>query len=171
MRIIRRFLDLFRKPPGFQLGVHVPADPAEHAVQFALSWQDRLDRYAAVRMEELGITSDRIGSSDHRHGIAWCAFNPYENSGGGVSTGGRINVDSGVFNPDLMNESYGKRATRTWRKSRLRDRIDAIIAHELSEAEHATHVAALKAAPETKLPITDGARRILRAMEKGWKGR
>jgi hypothetical protein len=171
MNLVRRILALFRKPLGFPLGVHVPADPAEHAVQFALTWQDRLDRYAAVRMEELGVPAERIGSSDHRHGIAWCAFNPYEDSGGGVSTGGRINVDSGVLNPDLMTEPYGKRAARTWQKSRLRDRIDAIIVHELSEAARATHVAALKAAPETELPITDGARRILRAMEKGWKGR
>jgi hypothetical protein len=171
MNLIRRFLGLFRKQPGFPLGVHVPADPAEHAAQFAQTWREKLDQYAAVRMEELGIPAERIGSSDYRHGIAWCAFNPYENSGGGVSTGGRINVDSGVLNPDLMTEPYGKRAARTWRKSRLRDRIDAIITHELSEADHATHVAALKAAPKTELLITDGARRILRAMEKGWRGR
>lgn len=171
MGLVRRILGFFGKPPGLPLGVHVPADPAEHAVQFALTWRDELDAYAVVRMEQLGIPADRIGSSDHRHGIAWCAFNPYENSGGGVSTGGRINVDSGVLNPDLMTEPYGRRVARTWQKSRLRERIDAIIAHELCEAEHATHFAALTAAPETELPITAGARRILRAMGQGWKGR
>jgi hypothetical protein len=114
MNPFRRFLDRFRKPVGFSPGVHVPADPAEHAIDFSRRWADKLDRYVAERMEELGISPERIGSSDHRHGIAWCAFNPYEDSGGGVSTGGRINVDSGVFNLE---------------------------------------------------------RRILRAMEKGWKGR
>jgi hypothetical protein len=70
-----------------------------------------------------------------------------------------------------MTKPYGKKAARAWQKSCLRDRIDAIIAHELSEADQVTHEAALKAAPDTGLPITDGARRILRAMEKGWKGR
>ncbi len=41
-------------------------------------------------MEELGIPLERIGSSDHDHGIAWAAFNPQERDGGGISPGGRI---------------------------------------------------------------------------------
>jgi hypothetical protein len=164
----KRFAALFRrKPVGFLLGIHVPADPAEHAADFAHRWADQLDRYAAERMEQLGIPSERIGSSDHRHSIAWCAFNPYERDGGGISTGGRINVDSGVLNPDLLTKPYGKKAAKAWEKSRLRDRIDAIITHELSEGDHSSHAEALKAAPSTELPITDGARRILRAMERG----
>jgi len=33
---IRRLRGLFREPPGLSLGVQVPADPVEHASQFAL---------------------------------------------------------------------------------------------------------------------------------------
>jgi hypothetical protein len=67
---------LFRPPAGFPLGVHVPADPADHAEDFAHRYAEPLDWLAAIRMEELGISSERIGSSDHRHGPAGRAFNP-----------------------------------------------------------------------------------------------
>ena len=33
-----------------------------------------------------------------------------------------------------------------------------------------SHEAALKAAPKTDLPISDRAREICRAMERGWRG-
>ena len=94
MNPFRHIRSFFRKPPGIPLGVQVPAESAEHAVDFSHRWADKLDHYAAVRMEELGIPSQRIGSSDHDHGIASFAFNPYERDGGGISTGGRINLDS-----------------------------------------------------------------------------
>jgi len=146
-------------------------DPAAHAIDFSKRYAEPLDQYVTVRMEDLGIPKDRIGSSDHDHGIDWCAFNPYEDTGGGVGTEGQINVDSGIFNLELLIQSYGKKAGTLWARSPLPDRIDAIIAHEISEAEHATHEAALKAAPQTEMPITHRAREILRAMERGWKGR
>jgi hypothetical protein len=122
-------------------------------------------------MEELGIPNDRIGSNDHDHGLSGAAFNPYERDGGGNNPNGPVNVDSGVFNPELMTKAYTKKTAKLWRKSRLRDRIDAIIAHEISEADHGTHEAALKMAPKTELPINDRARRILVEMERGWRER
>ncbi len=70
-----------------------------------------------------------------------------------------------------MTKAYTKKTAKLWRKSRLRDRIDAIIAHEISEADHGTHEAALKMAPKTELLINDRARRILVEMEKGWRER
>ena len=146
-------------------------DPAAHAIDFSKRYVEPLDQYVTVRMEDLGIPKDRIGSSDHDHGIDWCAFNPYEDTGGGVGTEGQINVDSGIFDLELLTQSYGKKAGKLWARSPLPDRIDAIIAHEISEADHATHEAALKAAPQTEMPITHRAREILRAMERGWKGR
>ena len=105
---------------------NIPADPAEHAVDFAKRYAEKLDRFAAERMEELGIPLERIGSLDHDHGIAWAAFNPHERDGGGISPGGRINLDSGALNPDLLTEKYGKKAGRLWAKSRYRDRQDAL---------------------------------------------
>ena len=69
-------------------------------------------------------------------------------------------VNSGVLNPKLFT---GK-GSRVWAESSLKHRINAVIAHELAEHEYGTHEEALKAAPKTELPITDGARRMLRAM-------
>ena len=59
----------------------------------------------------------------------------------------------------------GRKGGRIWSNARFRDRIDAIIAHEWEESKTVDHVAALKAAPKTELPITGEARRILRAIE------
>jgi hypothetical protein len=50
--------------------------------------------------------------------------------------------------------------------------LGSIIAHEYEEWRHGgSHVAALKHAPVTELAITDRARQIGRAMQKGWRGR
>lgn len=87
-------------------------------------------------------------------------FDPPGRSGGNISRG--ITVNSGVLNPDLLKG----RGRRVWAKARLRDRIDAVIAHEYEESRTVDHDAALKAAARTGLPVTDGARRILRAMAR-----
>ena len=144
-----------------------PPDPADHAEDFAHRWVDRLDEYCGIRMEGLGIPSDRIGSSDHRHRIAWCAFNPYERDAGGISTGGRVNVDSGVLNLAWNAEKVGPHAQAVWEKSRLRDRIDDAIAHEDMEWHTGSHEAAVEHAPETDLPISARARALLRAIRLG----
>jgi hypothetical protein len=44
----------------------VPADPAEHAVQFAEDWYDRLEFHCRRRMRELGIPEHRVGAYDCR---------------------------------------------------------------------------------------------------------
>jgi hypothetical protein len=147
-----------------------PADPADHARDFALRWFDVLDRYAAERMERLGLPSEQIGPSDYEHGIPWCAFNPHEQEIGGVAPGGRITVDSGVLNPEQMEE-FGPAVSGAWAESRLRDRIDAAVAHEFEEARGGTHEYAVEHAPTTELPITDQARRVLKAIAEGLKGR
>jgi hypothetical protein len=67
--------------------------------------------------------------NDHLHGLEGRAIHPYERDGGGISTGGRINIDSGLLNPDQISEQYGKKAGKLRAKSRLRDREDALIAH------------------------------------------
>jgi hypothetical protein len=55
-------------------------------------------------------------------------------------------------------------AKQVWVKSRLRDRIDAIIAHEDAESLTGDHMLAEVMAPESALTITEGARHILRAI-------
>lgn len=134
-------------------------DASDHAQDFARRWADRLDEYVAIRMEELGIPDDLIGARDLRPHMKWCAFDAEGREGGRISQG--ITVNSGVLNPDLLK---GVKGGRIWPKERLRNRIDAIIAHEYEEYHSGSHEEALRAAAKTKLPITDGARRICRAM-------
>ena len=138
-----------------------PADPADHAADFALRWADRLDEYCALRMQALGIPDEKLGASDLRPHMKWCAFDPHGTEGGNITKG--ITVNSGVLNPELLK---GQKGGRIWAKARLRDRIDAIIAHEWAEDQTFDHDEALKAAARTDLPVSDGARKILRAMAR-----
>ena len=75
-------------------------------------------------------------------------------------------VNSVVLNPELLTERYGLEVGKIWAKSRLRDRIDAVIAHEVAEARTGRHEGAEAMAAETDLPVSEGARRILRAMAR-----
>jgi hypothetical protein len=138
-----------------------PPDPADHAQDFARRWADRLDQYCAIRMEELGIPEEKLGADDLRPHMQWCAFDPQGREGGNITSG--ITVNSGVLNPELLK---GQKGGRIWPKARLRDRIDATIAHEWAESRHVNHEAALKAAARTELPVSDGAKRILKAMAR-----
>jgi hypothetical protein len=136
-----------------------PTDPADHAEDFARRYQFPLDQYCALRMQELGIPENLFGTADLGGDGRWRAFLARERQGGTLMEG--IAVNSGVLNPELLK---GKPGVRVFAKARLRDRIDAIIAHEFEEDRLGTHELALKHAMKTELPISDGARRILRAM-------
>lgn len=139
----------------------MPTDKATHARRVAREWRDVAEIYVERRMRELGIPKDKIGADAPRAGKPWRAFDPDEATGGSMSTGNV--VDSGVLNPDLLK---GKKGGRVWAKTTLRDRIDAIIAHEWAEDWTMDHAEALKAAARTELPLGDGARRILKAMAR-----
>lgn len=137
-----------------------PPDPADHAEDFAHRYADVLDYLAGDRMTELGIPTEKIGSRIPGQGHA--TFIPDERSGGGNDHLGGLTVDSGVFNPELLGTMPGN---QEWAKARLRDRLDATIAHEHDEARHGgSQVEALKHAPDTELPIREEARHILREM-------
>ncbi len=138
-----------------------PSDPADHAEAFAHRWADRLDEYCVTRIDQLGIPHEKNGERHPRIKGKWRSFVPEERTGGFILKG--ITVNSGVLNPDLIKSQKG---ARIWPMARLRDRIDAIIAHEWIEHDLRDHEAALKAAPKTDLPISDEARRILRAMAR-----
>jgi hypothetical protein len=76
------------------------------------------------------------------------------------------------MNPELLAVGYDEGAQAAWCRTRIRDRAQAIIAHELAECEYdGDHELALIAGPETTLPISHAARELLRKMETGWKGR
>ena len=99
-------------------------------------------------MEEPGVSGHLIGDANPHRRQSWRAFVAEERSGGHITEG--VTINSGVLNPKLFT---GK-DSRVWAKAPLKDRIDAVIAHELAEHEHDTHEATLKAAPKMDLPIT-----------------
>jgi hypothetical protein len=171
----KRIRDFFRRPamigtpPSKRPMWH---DPAEHAKDFAKRYAVELDYAVSQRMMELGIPDDQIGMRNIGYGPPRLVFQPYGVEGGNVRENGEIIVDSGLLNDDVLRKDYGKKAARLFERSRLRDRLDAIVAHEYEEHRHRmSHEAALKAAPKTDLPISDRAREIAKAMEKGWRGR
>jgi hypothetical protein len=135
--------------------------PADHAADFAARYAEPMDYLVSQRMLELGIPPKRIGSSDLEHGISHAAFMPHDRIGGSNGAGGRLTVDSGVFNPELMAGMPGE---KEWPRERVTNRLDAVIAHEYEEAKRGSHAEALERGPDTELPIREGARRLLRAM-------
>jgi hypothetical protein len=159
----KRIRDLFRKPamigtaPSQRPMWH---DSVVHARDFAERYADPMNYHVENRMIELGIHTDRIGA--RKHGYPHRAFWPEETTGGGNVPGRRLTVDSGVFNIKLM--ANHPEAGQVWARSRLRDRIDAIIAHEDAESLTGDHDRAEVMAPDTALPITEGARHILRTI-------
>jgi hypothetical protein len=160
-----------RKWPNLAPQEPVPPDPAEHAADFAGRWVEQLENFVEGRMHALDVPEHQIGASDHKNRVAWRTFFPDEGTGGSNGPGDRVNVDGGVLNLDLLTKDYAAKAAEMWARERLKDRIDAIIIHELAEAEAGTHEAALKLAPETERPISARTRTILRAMRDGWKRR
>jgi hypothetical protein len=139
-----------------------PIEPADHAEDFAYRWRDKLEKHVTIRMDELGVPDNMNGQPNYGGSGRWHAFDPHGRKGGANTTG--VVVDSGVLNPDLLKR---KKGGRLWPKARLRDRIDAIIAHEYEELRHhGLHARALKAAARTGLPISDAARRLCRAMAR-----
>ena len=140
---------------------------ADHAEDFSRRYAREMDYLIGDRMAELGIPTDRIGSRLPGEGHA--TYLPQERSGGGNDPAGGLTLDSGVFNPELLGTLPGN---REWAKARLRDRVDAAIAHEHEEAGRGgSHVESLKHAPDTELPISEGGRHILRAMRPKEKPR
>jgi hypothetical protein len=148
---------MFGEPPSARGGR--PADPGLHAQQIALEWEDVGECYVRRRNNELGIPNDMNGQPDSAGDGRWRSFDPYRRIGGANTTG--VVVDSGVLNPELLKAQKGG---RLWPKMKLKDRIDAIIAHEYEELRAAgKHADAIERAAKTELPISDEARRLNRA--------
>ena len=147
----------------------ISAVPELHALDFAERYAEPLDYHAGQVMIDLGIPRDRIGASAPLHRIRHATFHWRERTGGGVSPEGRLTLDSGIMNTELLTKDYGEEVAKIWRKLRLKARMEAITAHELAESEAGSHVEALKAAANTRLPVSHEAMDLLRAMERGWK--
>jgi hypothetical protein len=149
-----------------------PPDPADHAEDFSLRYAEDVDIVAGQAMLDLGIHNDRMGARDPDRNREHHCFFPSERTGGSVTHTGQVTLDSGLMNPVLLAASYDEATQALWKRTRLRDRAQAIIAHEPAEYDYAgDHELALIAGPETKLPISHAARELLNQMERGWKGR
>jgi hypothetical protein len=146
-----------------------PTAISEHAKEVALEWEDVVEAFTENRMRELGIPEYQIGAPDYRRGGEKHAFLPQESIGGSNGTGRRLFLDAGILNPELSAEEIGPSASKFWAGSRLRDRIDAVIAHEYLEAQGIPHDEVVQRAPDTDLPIGESARRILRMIADGAK--
>jgi hypothetical protein len=148
-----------------------PPDPADHAQDFSYRYAQDLDIVAGQTMMDLGLSNNLMGGRDPERAGEHHSFFPSDREGGTVSRTGQITLDSGMMNPDLM-APYDEATQKLWRRTRIRDRAQAIIAHELAEYEYGgDHELALIAGPETTLPISHAARELLKQMERGWRGR
>jgi hypothetical protein len=146
-----------------------PADPALHAQQVAREWEEVAEAHVQKTMRELGIPDYRIGAPDYERGGILRAFLSEETRGGTNDLACRLYVDSGMLNPQLNAEAIGPEASKIWAKSRLRDRIKAVIAHEDLESTGIPPDEVVQRARDTVLPIGENARKILRSMAEGVK--
>jgi hypothetical protein len=170
----QRIRNLFRKPamigtPTSQRSMW--EDSGAHARDFAERYAEPMNYHVENRMMELGIDPALIGVGDRDHGIRHAAFMPHENDGGGNTPDGRLNLDSGLFNAELF-ERLGPKASHAYAKARLRDRMDAGIAHEYEESRGGgSHEYAVEHAPDTELPIRREARELARKIRHGERRR
>jgi hypothetical protein len=116
-------------------------------------------------MREVGVPEDRIGMIDPDFNFRLAVFHPMQTDGGGVHPPtGRIDLDAGLFLPDLLAESMPAEVSSFHAKCPASVRLDAIIAHEYEEGMRGSHEAAEEYAPHTALMIKEQSRRLLRAM-------
>jgi hypothetical protein len=149
-----------------------PSDPADHAEDFSRRYAEDLEIVAGQAMMDLGVRDNQLGERDHARGSQIYSFFPGDRQGGTVSHAGQVTLDSGLMNPDLLKDGYDQEAQWAWRRARIGDRAQAIIAHEIAEHEYdGDHELALIAGSETKLAISSEARELLKKMEAGWRGR
>jgi hypothetical protein len=154
-------------PPSARGLKAIPDDIGEHAKDFAGRYWDLLEAIARKRMREVGVPEVRIGMLDPDHDFRIAAFHPEQLAGGGVHPPTRrINLDAGLFNPGILDETMPPDVSSLHAKSRASVRLDAIIAHEFEEGSRGSHEAALEHAPNTKLTIKEEARRVLQTQRE-----
>src|SRR4051812_17110067 len=96
---------------------------------------------------------------------------PHETGGGGNTPDGRINLDSGILNPELFAH-LGPDASKAYAEASLGTRADAGIAHEWEEVKGGgDHRYAVEHAPDTVLSISHAARELARKIREGERQR
>ena len=146
------------KGPGYEL--------PENLAKLADQYQDRLNQVVGNRMRRVGVPEEMIGID--YYGVDPGPFVRYDppQLGGNIRAGRHgkpgINVDPAVFDADAPKMG----SLSSWRLASVQDRIDAVIAHEYTEAlappGQDFQIYALTSAEDTPLQISDRARQILR---------
>jgi hypothetical protein len=147
--------------PRYQLH----ADVADFANRF----EQEFNRAVARRMRQVGVPEEMIGTKWWGEGAdAFIAGRQPPQVGGSMKIGadgkpGGINIDAAVLDTDAPKMGN----IESWRSANLKDRIDAVIAHEHAEFMAPKgvdgHIHALRNAEHTALAISDTAREILKA--------
>ena len=137
----------------------------EHAKEFCTRYHELLEAIVHKRMGEVGVPEDRIGMIDPDFSNRLAAFHPLWADGGGVhSPTGRINLDAGLFVPQLLAEGMPSEVSTFHARCPASVRQDAIIAHEYEEGLQGSHEAAEEHVPNMVLAIKEQARLFPRAM-------
>ena len=92
-------------PPSARGLKAIPDDIEEHAKDFATRYWEPLEAIARKRMREVGVPEDRIGMLDADNDFRLAAFHPHRTTAEAyILQTGRINLDAGIFKPDLLAE-------------------------------------------------------------------
>jgi hypothetical protein len=81
---------------------HVTLKDVNHAEDFRRRYAEDLQILAGQAMMDLGIPDDQMGARDPDRNRERHSFFPSERTGGSVSPAGRVTLDSGLMNPDLL---------------------------------------------------------------------
>jgi hypothetical protein len=154
-----------------------PYQSPQRIIDFTTRYAADLNTVVGNRMRQLGVPEDMIGIRNFA-GLDEGPFVRFPSTqvGGNVNPNlipghqAGIALDHGIFDaahPDMAGVT-------SWARASLRDRMDAAIVHEYIEATLQPpsnfqgraavtwlHDQAIRRAPETTMPITLGARRIL----------
>lgn len=146
--------------------------PPPEVIAFAKEWADQLNEAIANRMRAVGVPEEMIGIRGMPYEDAGAFVRTHALGGsnnnipgrGVIGKGPGINVDIAVLDAQFAEMS----GVLSWARGSLKDRIDAVIAHEFTEVQTyqpmsglTPHRNAIKSAPETLLNISSRARRIL----------
>ena len=115
-------------------------DIAEHASEVAREWDDVAESYVRRRRRELGVPENMIGQPDYGGDGRWRAFDPYEQEGGGNTTG--IVIDSGVL--ESRTTSWARKVAGSTRSLPCGNALMRRSRHEYEELRHRTHARAAR---------------------------
>jgi len=154
-------------------GYHSPRDIVERSIQYEAAF----NRAIGKRMKQLGVPDESIGIQKWP-GVNETPFTQFPSTQVGGNRNPRIfpGLRGIALDHGILDENHPMmKNVPSWARSAVKDRIDAAIVHEHIEsklkpprylsgiaAAKWAHEQAIRLAPNTKLPITDRARAILR---------